>query len=218
MKRKLFISEKVIEKLGYNFFLDLDVYNFVDEIDTTTEYGYSVYKDDMEDIHVYVDEEDETSIEKDELIKEYRQKLLVEKSEIFSMRAICERTGVPYQAFRTWKSKGYGLNDRRVLVLLSAMKDVMDVDFGKTTAENIAGEIVGEEMTLLELDNDMEHYNDFVSALDHNGAVDLLEEGNIAYVYDIYENEGILICFDIVGEPEKLGVNTLLKITSVEEL
>ena len=216
--KKLFISEKAIEKLGYNFFLDLDVYNFVDEIDTTTEYGYSVYKDDMEDIYVYVDEADEDFIETDDLIKEYRQKLLVEKSEIFSMRAICELADVPYQTFRTWKAKGYGLSDERVLALLTAMKNAVDVDFGETTAEKIASEIVGEEMTLLELDNDMEQYNDFVSALDHNGAVDLLEDGNIAYTYNVYEFEGILVWFDIVGEPEKLGVNTLLKITSVEEL
>lgn len=218
MKRRLFISEKAIEKLGYNFFLNLDAYDFVDEIDTTTEYGYSVYKDDMEDIYVYVNKKDETFIEINYLIEEYREKLLCEKSEIFNMRAICELADVPYQTFRTWKAKGYGLNKKRVLALLTTMKNAMNVDFGKTNAEKIADEIIGEEMTLLELDNDMEHYNDFVSALDHNGAVDLLEDGNIAYVYDIYENEGILIYFDIVGEPEKLGVNTLIKITSVEEL
>lgn len=218
MKRRLFISEKAIEKLGYNFFLNLDAYDFVDEIDTTTEYGYSVYKDDMDDIYVYVNEKDETFIEINYLIEEYREKLLIEKSEIFNMRAICELADVPYQTYRTWKAKGYGLNEKRTLALLTAMKDAIDVDFGKTNAEKIADEIVGEEMTLLELDNDMEHYNDFVSALDHNGAVDLLEDGNIAYVYNVYEHEGILVWFDIVGEPEKLGVNTLIKITSVEEL
>lgn len=49
---------------------------------------------------------------------------VLEKSQYFNMKAICELAGVNYQTFRSWKNNGYSFSDKKLIALIEAMKSV----------------------------------------------------------------------------------------------
>lgn len=51
---------------------------------------------------------------------------LIEKSKYFNMNPICEKAGVSYNSYRSWKSKGTPLSKDKIEKLLKVMKEVAE--------------------------------------------------------------------------------------------
>lgn len=52
------------------------------------------------------------------------KQFILEKSQYFNMRVICEKAGVNYSTFRGWKSNGNALSEEKLKLLKNTMINV----------------------------------------------------------------------------------------------
>lgn len=123
MEEKLYISDQALEKYGYAYFQGMEAENYRYDADNELkelEDGLLMSRDDMGNIHLQAQEDDEVFND----IMDIMDIIYIDShSNIFNMKAICERANIGYSTYRNWKSSGYkGLSDYKIGRLVEEMK------------------------------------------------------------------------------------------------
>lgn len=84
--------------------------------------------------------------------------------------------------------------------------------------ENLRKELIGKEISFVELDNKMME-NNFYSVFDNGATIDIKDSKNVVYTNKETNEAEIQIFFNITidNEPDEVEENFYLEVTSIEE-
>lgn len=105
--------------------LELDnEWELIEEVDRFLSDTYSdKYRLDDDERHQLYDKLSKLNLNAFNL--DWVKNMIIEKSQYFSMKKVCENTSITYDRFKNWKNKGYGLSANELNTILWEMYNVM---------------------------------------------------------------------------------------------